>query len=1048
MRRYHYIFMCLILCVCLLCSCGPSGFVSILGALVASKDKIVGEKHTLTIKSAYGKPTLSAGSHEYKDGKQIIVSCGTTPYVDPENPGAKYTYTGFTAKGSALPESGTDESLTFNIKENTTIEWRWNAEYQLSIVSEHGSPTGAGWYESGAQISSSVASLITEEGVQHISLGWTGTGAAPASGAANSTGKFTMNKPATVTWNWQTQHELTISSLYGAPLGAGWHDEDATVSCSVTSPESGGEGVRYVCTGWTGTGSVPETGDTASTGDWIISEPSSVTFNWKTQYRLTAGPDDYGDPQGTGWYDEGTTVLSSVTSSIPVEEGIRYFCIGWTGTGSAPETGTDAETGDFTINEASSVTWIWQYQYLLTITSEYGDPQGEGWHKTETNVEWSVTTPWDSDTEGVRYAADTGAGSILLDEPKEISINWRIQYQLIIDSPYGSPVGGGWYDEDATANWSVTNPSEGIDGIRHTTNIESGSVVLNQPQTVTVNWTGTQYYLTIDSAYGSPIGGGWYNEGDTATWSVTNPSEGIGGVRYITDVASGSEVMNQPKTITVDWTTPQYYLTINSQYGERIGEGWHNADTTVDWSVTSPVSGGWGVQYIADISSGTEVMNQPKAITVNWSTQYQLTIDTEYGAPVGGIWYNVGDTAQWSVTSPYSEVEGIRYIADITSGSEIMNQPKIVTVNWDTEYFLNIESEYGSPVGEGWYEPDSIATWSVTSPTAGETGIRYIADYASGSEIMDGPKTVTISWVTQYRLVINSSYGTPFIGEGWYEEGSTATWRVTSPYNAGSGVRYVADKSTGDVLMDSPKTINVNWPTTQYYLTISSTYGTPIGQGWYTEGVTANWSVNSPVNGGTGVQYVASSSSGSILMDGAKRITVNWTTQYYLTINPSYGLPVGGGWHNTGTTATWSVTSPYDAGSGTIYTTTQTTGNVLMNGPKTVNVEWVTHYLLKVYAEPSSGGTVGLSPTSVDGYYIVGTSVTLAANSTIGFVFEEWSGDLTGKTNPEVVIMDKPRTITANFAGLPIPNFIASKTFGVGSLSTTFADTSEGSIVI
>ena len=58
-------------------------------------------------------------------------------------------------------------------------------------------------------------------------------------------------------------------------------------------------------------------------------------------------------------------------------------------------------------------------------------------------------------------------------------------------------------------------------------------------------------------------------------------------------------------------------------------------------------------------------------------------------------------------------------------------------------------------------------------------------------------------------------------------------------------------------------------------------------------------------------------------------------------------------------------------------------------------------------------GTVALDlagPT-----YPSGTVVTLTANPGTGYVFDSWSGDLAGSTNPETITMDGDKTITATF---------------------------------
>jgi hypothetical protein len=114
---------------------------------------------------------------------------------------------------------------------------------------------------------------------------------------------------------------LTVSSPYDNPAPtSGWYNIGTSTMASVTSPVSGGSGTRYVCTGWTGTGDVPASGSLTAVS-FILTQDSSVAWNWKAQYLLTVVTDPMGlvplpsrNPAGeTGppngwWYDNGVDV--------------------------------------------------------------------------------------------------------------------------------------------------------------------------------------------------------------------------------------------------------------------------------------------------------------------------------------------------------------------------------------------------------------------------------------------------------------------------------------------------------------------------------------------------------------------------------------------------------------------------------------------------------------------------------------------------------------------------------------------------------------------
>ncbi len=92
------------------------------------------------------------------------------------------------------------------------------------------------------------------------------------------------------------------------------------MTSSVTSPWAGPTGTRYVCTGWTGTGSVPSSGSGTSVS-FTLNEASTVTWNWKTQYLLTVltnpsgltpapsrNPLGEAGPANSWWYDASVSV--------------------------------------------------------------------------------------------------------------------------------------------------------------------------------------------------------------------------------------------------------------------------------------------------------------------------------------------------------------------------------------------------------------------------------------------------------------------------------------------------------------------------------------------------------------------------------------------------------------------------------------------------------------------------------------------------------------------------------------------------------------------
>ncbi len=106
------------------------------------------------------------------------------------------------------------------------------------------------------------------------------------------------------------EHTLVVESAYGTPAPpAGTHEfaYGSTVNASVDDSVSIATNARAVCTGWEGTGSVPASGTTNALS-FAITNNSSITWQWRTEYRLDLTAGLGGTATGGGWYEAGTDV--------------------------------------------------------------------------------------------------------------------------------------------------------------------------------------------------------------------------------------------------------------------------------------------------------------------------------------------------------------------------------------------------------------------------------------------------------------------------------------------------------------------------------------------------------------------------------------------------------------------------------------------------------------------------------------------------------------------------------------------------------------------
>lgn len=110
---------------------------------------------------------------------------------------------------------------------------------------------------------------------------------------------------------------LSVASAHGgADPAAGNHamPYGSTVVCSITnSPCPGSEGERFVCSGWTGTGSAPASGQGTSASFTIVQD-SSITWQWGAEYLFSASAGNGGQVTSADtWCRSGTSASATAT---------------------------------------------------------------------------------------------------------------------------------------------------------------------------------------------------------------------------------------------------------------------------------------------------------------------------------------------------------------------------------------------------------------------------------------------------------------------------------------------------------------------------------------------------------------------------------------------------------------------------------------------------------------------------------------------------------------------------------------------------------------
>jgi hypothetical protein len=124
---------------------------------------------------------------------------------------------------------------------------------------------------------------------------------------------------------------------YGNPQPFGYGTQTvmsaSVITNTVTAPIEPAPGTQYVCTGWSGTGSVPSNGSSNRVVVTLNSN-STLTWNWATEVRYTRATNGNGAIAGStnGWYLLDSSVSATGTPAV------GYHFAGWEGDVPAAQT--------------------------------------------------------------------------------------------------------------------------------------------------------------------------------------------------------------------------------------------------------------------------------------------------------------------------------------------------------------------------------------------------------------------------------------------------------------------------------------------------------------------------------------------------------------------------------------------------------------------------------------------------------------------------------------------------------------------------------------
>ena len=326
----------------------------------------------------------------------------------------------------------------------------------------------------------------------------------------------------------KTQHFLKPISQYGDVLGGGWQDEGSTVSFEVESDiviDKKNENIRYVFESW-------NLGDYPNSASNLIDveDPITVKANWDKQYQLQLQTNVPGyDLFGTGWYDGGRQVALIAEEELESPNSdIRYAFDRWVSRGPNPVIIPNAHlpSTTITVNEPFVIEAQYAKSFRVNVWTQYGSVEGDGFYKqgevatvkiinsevvVQPNKIRKVFDGWNTfsartmnmasnEDVDLKNVGAVGNQNLLLfvDNPTNVTTNWKTQFFLDVQSTEGKAKGSGWYDIGRMVPISITAPStppgmwstykfDGWTGDIESTDMKE-RIIINAPKIVIAEW--------------------------------------------------------------------------------------------------------------------------------------------------------------------------------------------------------------------------------------------------------------------------------------------------------------------------------------------------------------------------------------------------------------------------------------------------------------------------------------------------------------------------------------------------------------------------------
>ena len=257
---------------------------------------------TLTVASAYGSVSPTAGAHVYAPGAAVL--CSAPDVTDGQT---RRRATGWTLSGSQSG-SGSGSSASVTLNGNAQLTWQWASDYWLETaeVGDGQVSVASGWQPTGTVVA---LQALPDAGASFI--GWSGdTNGCPVIGSTLTVTMDRARGPVTAQFSSPSTtpvYTLTVASSemgVNPTPGSYLYTSGSVVNCSAALTTLGG--TQTVCTGWALSDGTDGGGSSVAVA---LSGERTLTWSWKTRYALVASAVGPGTVAPTsGWLDAGSSV--------------------------------------------------------------------------------------------------------------------------------------------------------------------------------------------------------------------------------------------------------------------------------------------------------------------------------------------------------------------------------------------------------------------------------------------------------------------------------------------------------------------------------------------------------------------------------------------------------------------------------------------------------------------------------------------------------------------------------------------------------------------